>query len=84
MIVIIIGVLLILSAMSDWASAEDFRISERNAEIRHRELMDRYAQAERTGRTTRRRFIKDKYGNILAEEVIVEGDFINEDEAEYE
>lgn len=78
MIVAIIVVLLLLSAMSDWADAKDWEASERNAEIRHQELLKVYEKkAKKSGVTkaSRTRAIKDRNGNTLVEEVILEGDF---------
>lgn len=73
---ILIAIILICSAMSDFAAASDYEASERAAERRHRELMEetrRKTQRQRsTPKITRRRIIKDKHGNILAEEIIVD------------
>lgn len=78
-----LAVILIVSAMSDWASAKDWEASERNAEIRHQELLEatRKYKAPKFDRITRRRYIKDRHGNILAEEVIVDynDDYDDED-----
>ena len=75
---ILIAIILLCSAMSDYAEASDWESSERAAERRHKELMDvtrEKTPREKNSKTvTRRRFIKDKYGNILAEEIIVEDD----------
>lgn len=78
MILILIAVILILSAMSDWADAKDWEASEAAAERRHRELMRAArSQAKAVGlkRAVRRRAIKDASGRVLAEEVILEGGF---------
>lgn len=78
MIIAIIVTLLLLSAMSDWNSGEDWERSERNAEIRHQELLEAYEKkAKKSGVTkaSRTRAIKDRNGNTLVEEVILEGDF---------
>ena len=80
MIALIIVVLLLLSAMSDWAEAEDWEASERNAEIRHRELMEAYekksVQRSNTVRkVSRKRSVKDTNGYTISEEVEIEGDF---------
>lgn len=75
MIVAIIVVILLCSAMSDYASALDWEASEHNAEIRHRELMRSQQSRKRrtkSNRTTRRRAIKDINGRVLCEEVIIE------------
>ena len=37
---ILIAIILLCSAMSDWADASDWETSERKADRRHRELMD--------------------------------------------
>ena len=67
--------------MSDFAAASDCEASERAAERRHRELMEstEYSLVKKRKNTeykkiTRRRIIKDKHGNILAEEIIVDTD----------
>lgn len=78
MIVLIILILLLLSACRDWTDAEDWERSERNAEIRHQELLEAYEKkAKKSGVTkaSRTRAIKDRNGNTLVEEVILEGDF---------
>lgn len=87
MILTIIGVLLILSAMKDWSDAEDWERAQYNAELRHREKMDALARIEekarnhRPTRVTRRRFIRSKNGEILAEEIIIdEGYNLDEDD----
>ena len=69
---ILIAIILFCSALSDFASASDWEASEYNAELRHQELLEeqrRLARRRKTPTVTRRRFIKDKHGNILAEEV---------------
>lgn len=78
MIVLTIVILLLLSASRDWADAEDWERSERNAEIRHQELLESYEKkAKKSGVTkaSRTRAIKDRNGNTLVEEVMLEGDF---------
>jgi len=80
MIVLIIVVILLLSAMSDWTEAEDWEASECNAEIRHRELMEAYEKKAVTRRNavrkvSRKRSIKDSSGYTISEEVEIEGDF---------
>ncbi len=77
MIVLIIVVILLCSAMSDYAAAEDWESSERNAELRHEEMMEvltykKPRTVHKKNRTIRKRAIKDSYGNTLVEEVIVE------------
>lgn len=87
MILILIAVILILSAMSDWADAKDWEASEAAAERRHRELMRAArGQAKAVGlkRAVRRRAIKDASGRVLAEEVILEGGFGEGEEEDLE
>ena len=78
---ILIAIILFCSALSDFASASDWETSEHNAELRHQELLEeqrKLARRRKNPTVTRRRFIKDKHGNILAEEVIVDdGDCID-------
>ena len=73
---ILIAIILICSAMSDYAAASDWEASEYAAERRHEELMEvtRKNALKRRGprKITRRRFINDKHGNILGEEIIEE------------
>lgn len=78
MIIAIIVVLLLLSAMSDWSSGEDWERSEHNAEIRHQELLEAYEKKAKKNNVTkarRTRAIKDASGRTLVEEVVIEGDF---------
>ena len=78
MIILIIVILLLLSACKDWTDAEDCERSERNAEIRHQELLEAYKKKTKKSGVTkasRTRSIKDRNGNTLVEEVILEGDF---------
>ena len=76
---ILIAIILFVSAMSDFAAAHDWETSEHNAELRHQELLEeqrRLARKRKPQSVTRRRFIKDRHGNILAEEIVVdEGDY---------
>ena len=76
---ILIAIILICSAMSDFAAASDWEASERTAERRHEELMEatrkKALKKRNSPKITRRRFIKDKHGNILAEEIIVDDDY---------
>lgn len=76
MIALII-VILLCSALSDYASAEDWESSERNADLRHEEMMrtltyNKPSRKHKENRKIRKRAIKDSYGNTLIEEVIVE------------
>ena len=78
MIILIIVVLLLLSACKDCTDAEDWERSEHNAEIRHQELLEAYerkANKSRVTKASRTRAIKDRNGNTLVEEVVLEGDF---------
>lgn len=78
MIILIIVILLLLSACKDWTDAEDWERSEHNAEIRHQELLEAYERKDNKSRVTkasRTRAIKDRNGNTLVEEVVLEGDF---------
>ncbi len=78
---ILIAIILICSAMSDFAAASDWEASEREAERRHEELME-VSRKKTTKRSNpkimRRRFIKDRHGNILAEEIIVDDEEIEQ------
>jgi|GEM_PF-5754169 len=82
---ILIAIILFCSALSDFASAHDWEASEHNAGLRHQELLEeqrRQARKRKNPSVTRRRFIKDKHGNILAEEVIMDdGDYDEDDYA---
>lgn len=78
MIILIIVILLLLSACKDWTDAEYWERSEHNAEIRHQELLEAYERKVKKSRVTkasRTRAVKDRNGNTLVEEVILEGDF---------
>lgn len=78
MIILIIVILLLLSACKDWTDAEDWERSEHNAEIRHQEFLEAYerkANKSRVTKASRTRAIKDRNGNTLVEEVVLEGDF---------
>lgn len=78
----LIAIILICSAMSDFAAASDWEASEHAAERRHEELMEvtrkKALKKRSTPKITRRRFIKDKHGNILAEEIIVDNDYYDD------
>lgn len=90
MLTVIIVTILICSAMSDWASGKDWEQSERNAERRHQELLDAIERGpvrlnkkpEPFNKITRRRAIKDKSGRVLVEEVIISGNYDEEDSEE--
>lgn len=90
MLTAIIVVILICSIISDMGSASDWEASERNAEIRHQELLDAYEkhlkEKPKSGnRLTRRRAIKDSNGRVLVEEIILDSveDDLEEEFEEY-
>lgn len=91
MIALIIVVILLCSAMSDWASGADWEASERNAELRHQEMLEAYERQTKVlkkkpasfNRITRKRAITDGSGRTLVEEVIVDGDFGDNEDEEY-
>lgn len=76
---IILGIILFILSDIEMASAIDWENSERNAEIRHQELMKTINEKEKKQvekhKAVRKRAIKDSYGNVLVEEVILEGRF---------
>ena len=80
---ILIAIILICSAMSDFAAASDWEASERATVRRHEELMEvtrkKALKKRKSPKITRRRFIKDKHGNILAEEIIVDDDYYDDE-----
>lgn len=78
---ILIAIILILSAERDYNTAAEWEASEREAERRHQELLEATRAARRrkssknySPTVIRRRYIKDKYGNILSEEIILDTD----------
>lgn len=76
MIVLIVALILILSALDDWAKADEFETSEYNAEMRHKELMEVYKKkASNITKAKRTRTIKEENGASLTEEVEITGDF---------
>lgn len=76
MLVIIIVVILLVSAMSDWQQAENSAILDRNAEMRHQELISSYEAKSKQNRTVKRtRAVREPNGRILVEEVLLEGEF---------
>lgn len=75
MIAVIIALILILSALEDWAKEDEFETSEYNAELRHQELMEAYKRKTNATRAKRTRVVKEENGTLLAEEVEIEGDF---------
>lgn len=67
--VLIIG----LFCLAEDGAASDWEQSERNAERRHRELMEIKKKKSVTKRTTRH-IARDEHGRFIAEEIIEEGD----------
>lgn len=78
--ILLISVILFCSALSDWAAAKDWESSERNAERRHEELMQKVEEINNATKNKRksepfvrrRRAIKDPSGRVLIEEVLVD------------
>lgn len=70
----LIAVLLIISAMSDLARADEIERLERNAERRHREVLEQQRNLSRTkqGKKTTRYITRDKDGRVIGKEVIEE------------
>lgn len=70
----LIAIILIISAMSDLAHANELGRMERNAERRHREALERQKSLSRTkqGKKTTRYIARDKDGNVIGKEVIEE------------
>lgn len=76
MLVLIVALILILSALEDWAKADEYEASEYNAEMRHQELMEAYKRkANNVTKAKRTCVVKEENGTLLAEEVEIEGDF---------
>ena len=69
-----IAILLIISAMSDLARADEIERLERNAERRHREVLEQQRNLSRTkqGKKTTRYITRDKDGRVIGKEVIEE------------
>ena len=86
MFIIIIAIIFIFSVYN-LAAAKDEETARIKDDIRHRELMDAYRESERASKrarevseknkqkVTRRRVVTDSNGNIIYEEVSIEGDF---------
>lgn len=84
MLLLIIAVILICSAMSDYAAAADWERSEEEADRRHEERLREIRNTtqtknsqtkippKKTSKVQRRRVIKDADGHILYEEIIVD------------
>ena len=70
----LIAILLIISAMSDLARADEIERLERNAERRHREVLEQQNNLSRTrqGKKTTRYIARDKDGRVVGKEVIEE------------
>lgn len=82
MLVVIIVVILLVSAMSDWQQAENLAVLDRNEEMRHQELISSYEAKSKQNRTVKRtRAVKEPSGRVLVEEVLLEGEF--DEELEY-
>lgn len=83
MISVLIIIILLCSAFSDWAAAKDWEASERNKARRHREMMEALSQKKKTkGKTVRRRAIKEPGGRVLLEEVTFNDDDSDEDDSD--
>lgn len=75
----LIVVILLCSAMSDWARAKDWESREYNEELRHEEIMHELKEMHKDLKSkrksepfiNRRRAIKDSNGRVLVEEVLV-------------
>lgn len=70
----LIAIILIISAMSDLAYADEVERMERNAERRHREALEQQKNLSRTkqGKKTTRYIARDKDGRVVGKEVIEE------------
>ena len=70
----LIAIILIISAMSDLAYADEVERMERNAERRHREALEQQKNLSRTkqGKKTTRYIARDKEGRVIGKEVIEE------------
>lgn len=70
----LIAIILIVSAMSDLAHADELERMERNAERRHREALKQQKNLSRTkqGKKTTRYIARDKDGRVIGKEVIEE------------
>lgn len=70
----LIAIILIISAMSDLAYADEVERMERDAERRHRELLEQQKNLSRTkqGKKTTRYIARDKDGRVIGKEVIEE------------
>lgn len=70
----LIAIILIISAMSDFARDDEVERMERDAERRHRELLEQQKNLSRTkqGKKTTRYIARDKDGRVIGKEVIEE------------
>ena len=70
----LIAIILIISAMSDFARSDEVERMERNAERRHREALEQQKNLSRTkqGKKTTRYIARDKDGRVIGKEVIEE------------
>ena len=69
----LIAILLIISAMSDLARADEIERLERNAERRHREALEQQSLSRtKQGKKTTRYIARDKDGRVIGKEVIEE------------
>lgn len=70
----LIAIILIISAMSDFARDDEMERMERNAERRHREALEQQKNLSRTkqGKKTTRYIARDKDGRVIGKEVIEE------------
>lgn len=70
----LIAIILIISAMSDFTRADEVERMERNAERRHREILEQRRNLSRTkqGKKTTRYIARDKDGRVIGKEVIEE------------
>lgn len=83
MLVVIIVVILLVSAMSDWQQAENLSVLDRNEEMRHQELISSYEAKSKRNRTVKRtRTVREPNGRVLVEEVLLEGE-LEDGELEY-
>ena len=69
----LIAIILIISAMSDFARADEVERMERNAERRHREALEQQNLSRtKQGKKTTRYIARDKDGRVIGKEVIEE------------
>lgn len=70
----LIAIILIISAMSDFARADEVERMERDTERRHREALEqqRNLSCTKQGKRTTRYIARDKDGRVIGKEVIEE------------